>query len=89
MNALPIVKPEIGYSLEKELFDVDDVDYIKTQLKRLDEENPSVATFIRQFAKTTDDKINVAFCGLMVYRLLESQAEANWMNEEMSGSPIF
>lgn len=80
---LPVVKQEIGGSLERELINKDDLKYIKAQLKRLDVENPTIAYFIRNFAKTTKDKIGVAYCGLIVYRLLESQAEANRMNAEL------
>lgn len=81
---LPVVKPEIGYSLEKELQQVtDDANYIRSQLERLDKENPTVAQFIKRFAKLHNDKMNVAFCGLIVYRMLESQSEVNWMNQEL------
>jgi len=76
---LPVVKPEIGGSLERELVDKFDSEYIKNQLKRLDIENPTISRFIRNFSKTTNDKIGSAFCGLIVYRMLESQNEANSM----------
>lgn len=80
---LPVVKPEIGGSLEREMSEkANDLKYVKEQLKRLDVENPTVAYFIRNFAKTTKDKIGTAYCGLIVYRLLESQAEANRMYQE-------
>jgi len=78
---LPVVKPEIGASLQQEMPD-SDLKYIKGQLKRLDTENPTVAHFIRNFAKTTKDKVGAAYCGLVVYRLLESQAEANRMYQD-------
>ena len=81
---LPVVKPEIGGSLEREIFDKFDVDYVKDQLKRLDEENPAVARWIRKFSKTTEDRLGAAFCALITYRLLESQAEANRMNQEFN-----
>jgi hypothetical protein len=79
---LPVVKPEIGGSLERELLDKFDVDYIKEQLNRLDTDNPTVARFIRKFSKTTEDRKGAALCGVVVYRMLESQAEANRMSEE-------
>lgn len=78
---LPVVKPEIGGSLQQEMPD-NDIKYVKDQLRRLDTENPTVAHFIRNFAKTTKDKVGSAYCGLIVYRLLESQAEANRMYQE-------
>lgn len=79
---LPVVKPEIGGSLQREIVDKCDVEYVKKQLKRLDIDNPTIAKFIRDFSKTTKDRVGVAFCSLLVYRMLESQAEANRMNEE-------
>lgn len=82
---LPVVKPEIGGSLERELFDKFDVEYIKAQLARLDNDNPTIARFIRKFSKTTKDRTGAAMCGVVVYRMLESQAEANRMNAEFGG----
>jgi len=82
MTFLPVVKPEIGGSLEREMFDRFDGEYVKEQLKRLDIENPTIARFIRLFAKTTEDRVGAAFCGLIVYRMLESQSEANQMSQE-------
>jgi len=80
---LPVVKPEIGGSLQQEMVEkANDLKYVKQQLRRLDTENPTVAYFIRNFAKTTKDKVGAAYCGLIVYRLLESQAEANRMHQE-------
>ena len=81
---LPVVKPEIGYSIDRELQNVvDDAEYVRDQLKRLDKENPTVAQFIRRLSKLSKDKIHVAYCGLIVYRMLESQSEVNWMNEDL------
>lgn len=83
---LPVVKPEIGCSLEREMMDViqesDDINFVKDKLRRLDIINPTIARFIRDFAKTTEDKIGAAYCGIIVYRLLESQAEANQMQQD-------
>jgi hypothetical protein len=83
---LPVVKPEIGCSLEREMMDVlqesDDINFVKDKLRRLDILNPTIARFIREFSKTTKDKIGAAYCGIIVYRLLESQAEANKMQQD-------
>jgi hypothetical protein len=80
---LPVVKPEVAASLHREIFDKFDVPYIKNQLARLDEDNPVIGRWIMEFGKTTDDKVGAMYCGIMVYRLLESQAEANRMAEEI------
>ena len=76
---LPFVKPEIGFSLEREIFDKFDVEYVKKQLEKLKKDNPSIAEFIMKFSKKTGDSLGAAFCGVMVYRMLESQSEANSM----------
>lgn len=81
---IPVVKPEIGASLQKELCDKFDKIYMKEQLAKLDEENPVISKFIRQFAKTTDDAMGSAWCGLIVFKLLESQAEVNRMEMEIN-----
>lgn len=77
---LPVVNPAISGPLERELADKCDVPYLKQQLARLDEENPIVAKFIRDFSKKTKDKLAVMFCGVIIYKMLESQAEADQMN---------
>lgn len=82
---LPIVKPEITASLYKEVKESEEFSsrYINNHLKRLDKENPTVAAWIRKHAKTSKDKMSCAYCALIVYRLLESQAEANRMNVDI------
>lgn len=80
---LPVVKPDIGGSLQREMTEkANDAKYIRDTLERLDIENPTIGYFIRNFAKTTKDKKGAAYCGLIVYRLLESQAEANKMLQD-------
>jgi len=75
--SLPFVRSEICCSLECCLKDETDAQYIKKQLKNLDQENPVVSQFIKMFARKCKQKSVVAMCGLMVYKLLESQAEAD------------
>lgn len=81
MNHLPVVKPEIGGSLQREISHRNDIEYVKEQLLKLDEQNPTISRFIKRFSKTTKDRLGAAFCGIVIYRMLESQAEANWMSE--------
>jgi len=81
---LPVVQTGIGGSLEHEIGS-DEVAYIKSQLARLDEENPSIAYFIRTLCKRIKKgsaRRNVAMSGIVVYRMLESQAEANRMEQD-------
>lgn len=80
---LPVVKPEITASIEREVCDISDSTFIKKHLKRIRANNPTVAEFISRFAKETEDPVASAFCGILVYRLLESQAECNQMENEL------
>lgn len=77
---LPVVKPEIACPLQK---DMREKNYLKKQLKRLKKENPIILKWIRDYSKQYRNKKNMAYCALMVYRLLESQAEADCMNAEI------
>ena len=80
MHILPIVKPETCFSVEHEC-NGSDKQFLKKHLHALRENNPIVALWIERFSKTSKDRVSAMICGLMVYRLLESQEEANFMNE--------
>jgi hypothetical protein len=81
MNNLPVVKSQICFSVEQSLYEKSDKDYLKEQIQKIEKNNPIVAEFIRRYAKTTIEPINVMFGLVMVYNLLESQAEADALNE--------
>ena len=51
---------------------------------KIEEVNPLVSKWIKSFSQTSKNKLLTAYCGLMVYELLYSQAEADVMNEEFS-----
>lgn len=80
---LPHVNFDIGHSLAREVVCRDDKEYLEEQLNRLEKENPAVSRWIRNFSKTTRDRLGSMFCAVMVYRLLESQAEADRMTREI------
>jgi hypothetical protein len=80
---LPIVNPDIGHSIARELHLADDAEYMDQQLERLEEENPVVSVWIKNFSERTDDPMGAKFCAYMLYRMLESQAEANRMAREI------
>ena len=82
-NLLPRVNGEIGKAIVRDIIDKFDKQLIEQELKRMDKTNPAVAGFIKHFAKTTDDPVAVSYCGVLVYRLLENQAEADRMKEEI------
>lgn len=88
IDLLPLVNPDIGDSLQHELPD-NDAKYVYDQIERISKLNPCIAQFISTYAleMETDDNpqivLGVALCGIMVYRLLESQAEADEMNNTL------
>ncbi len=73
---------DIGYAIQKELLEKPGNMYVVDILTRLGEENPKVANFISSFAMTTRDQLGTAYMGVLVYRLLESQAAADKMKRE-------
>lgn len=81
---LPLVNSGTPASVERQIFDKFDEPYMKEQLRLLDDENPVIAQWLRSYSKTTKDRLGAMYCGLVVYKLLESQAEADWMENEIS-----
>ena len=80
-TSLPIVQPETCFSLEQEVINVDDKDYVKRVLRKIARINPVVALWIKNYSKKTKDRLGAIVCAVMVYRLLESQEEADFLNE--------
>jgi len=80
-TSLPIVQPETCYSIEQEVIGLPDKEYVKKVLKKISEVNPVVALWIKNYSKTTQDRIGAIVCAVVVYRLLESQEEADFLNE--------
>jgi hypothetical protein len=77
---LPIVSDEIGYAIEAELIQGHKDHYYGKLLKRLSEEdNPCIANFISKMSALSTDPGTTTSTALLVYRLLESQAEADRM----------
>jgi hypothetical protein len=83
-TSLPVVKPETCFSIERECLGVRDVEFIKKTLKKIMKNNPVVAMWIKNYSKTTKDRFGAIVCAVVVYRLLESQDEADFLNEVMS-----
>lgn len=81
-NYLPLVKPEISCSMEQDLIQHSDDSYVMDRLHHLSENNPVIYTFLKEFSKQSSDPIFTLFSGLIVYKMLESQAEADEMNSE-------
>ena len=80
---LPRVTKETGYAVCRELEQEDNNDYIIGMLARLEAQNPCVAEFVSRLAIQHDDPVGITTAALLVYRLLESQAEADDLRRQL------
>ena len=80
-DLLPFVTNEVGYSICASLKD-DSLQTWLNELKRIKKVNPGIEQFIRLWSKMSKDKLHSLICGVCVYKLLESQAEADRMADE-------
>lgn len=80
-SALPLVMPELCYSLQKEVENMEDSKFIVKHMKELKQKNPVVALWIKEFGKTSKDRKVTMICALMVYRMLESQMECDILSD--------
>lgn len=80
---LPLVTKETGYAVCRELEQDDDNSYVIRLLEQLEEENPCIAEFVSRLAIQHDDPVGVSTAALLVYKLLESQAEADALNDQL------
>lgn len=80
---LPQVTKETGFAVCRELEHEDNNDYIIGMLQRLEAENPCVAEFVSRLAIQHDDPVGITTAALLVYRLLESQAEADSLRRQL------
>ena len=80
---LPTVTKETGYAVCRELEREDNNDYVIRLLERVEEENPCVAEFVSRLAIQHDDPVAISTAAMLVYRLLESQAEADALRQQL------
>jgi len=80
-DLLPFVNPEICFSLQREVANISDIEFVKRQLKLLKKKNPVIGLWIKDFSKKSKDRMFTMVCALMVYRMLEVQYEIDDMNE--------
>ncbi|MDC3379491.1 hypothetical protein OAX78_04335 [Planctomycetota bacterium] len=80
---LPRVTKETGYAVCRELEREDNNDYVIRLLERLEDENPCVAEFVSRLSINHEDPVGISTAALLVYRLLESQAEADALREQV------
>jgi hypothetical protein len=65
--------------------DEDSAEWCKRHIAAMNETNPCIANFIASFALECPEtsRMGVLMSSILVYRLLESQAEADRMTEEI------
>ncbi len=84
---LPVVNAAIGFPLAESIEKIHDKKQWRKVMKQIEKTNPVIAAFIRSWSKEaggTNSAVHSAICGILVYKLLESQAEADRMNEEFN-----
>ena len=77
---LPKIKPEIISSVIRD-YERDNL-YFANLTQRLTNENPCILQFIDEMSDMSNNPKYVLETSLLVYRLLESQAEADKLNED-------
>lgn len=80
---LPRVTKETGYAVCRELEQEEDNNYVIKLLEKLEEDNPCVAEFVSRLAIQHEDPVGISTAALLVYRLLESQVEAEDLKEQL------
>lgn len=81
---LPTVSSDVGFSLAQSVGEQCDEAFVKKELRKIKRENPTVAEFIQKWSSLGKNKLHSAFCGILVYKFLRSQAEADRMNEDFN-----
>lgn len=84
---LPHVTKETGYAVCRELEREDNNEYVIQMLARLEQENPCIAEFVSRLAIQNEDPVGITTAALLVYRLLESQAEADALGRQLGPPP--
>jgi hypothetical protein len=82
MERLPAVNHEVAAAVRAELVASKDNEYAIGILERLQRDNPELAQFIALFARSQENPAGVATGAVLVYRLLESQLEADGMGKQ-------
>lgn len=83
-SLLPVVSNEITASVAQELNpNISDKENVRKQWKKIAKENPVIAQFIAKFANKSKHRIPIAYCAIIVYNMLKTQAEVNWLEDNI------
>jgi hypothetical protein len=76
---LPLVKDDIKWSVSHDLIGTDR-ELINVELEKIRKDNPFVYEWIKSWSNVNlESRVQVALSGIIVYKLLKSQDEANEM----------
>lgn len=90
MIQMPIVTEGISKSVASDFVQKNDT-HIMGELEKIKEQNPYISEFIRKYSLIASEQVlddecpaesmqsACAWCGIVVYKLLLSQAECDWM----------
>lgn len=82
---LPKIKPEIRSALQAEI--LQDPAYLEKMILKLKTDNPQVLDFLNSFIANEPDKkqkLQMLYSGILVYRMLESQKQADAMKRQFN-----
>jgi hypothetical protein len=82
-NLLRVVTKDTSNSVIHDLKQGMSQDFLPNLLKMVRNDNPQVAEFLAAFALKHEDPLAVSAAGLLVYKLLKSQYEADALNESI------
>ena len=77
---LPVVQHEILFAQREDMHEIGMEKYVRDILARLQVEQPSLGQFVATFASLGQNSQHSAVCALLIYRMLEKQAEADEFN---------
>lgn len=78
--SVPLITKDTVNSVIHELMELGGSEYFAELLDRMRRDNYEAAEFLSLLALNHEDPLAVSAAGLLIYRLLESQYEANQMN---------
>lgn len=83
---LPVVNSDVGHAIAGSLGDEFNKETWRAEFKRIQKLNPAIAEFIGKWSRLAKagNKLHTVICGIVLYKLLESQAEVDMMEEEFN-----
>jgi len=82
MHDLPRVSKGVAAAVQGEILEGEGRGYFVELMETLERDNPYLARILSGYALQHENQAAVAAAGLLVYRLLDSQLEADRLNQE-------